>query len=163
MATPRIPNRTQADHLRQYRAVRTAFPGFTGRIGRNQSMTWTGWLQPTSDSPEYRVRVEYHPGRHPRVFVETPALDAGTPHLYRDGGNRFLCLYWPKEWDWYGSDRSIAGSIIPWAAVWLYYYEVWQCTGEWLGPSSHGPEPKSPQTGMTPEVRATTPRKEDNR
>jgi len=31
----------------------------------------------------------------------------------------------------------IATTILPWTALWLYYYELWLDTGKWLGPSSH--------------------------
>jgi hypothetical protein len=27
----------------------------------------------------------------------------------------------------------IATTIIPWLALWLYYYEVWLATGHWEG------------------------------
>ncbi len=64
------------------------------------------------------------------------------PHLYADGS---LCLYWPKEWRW-SRKAIIAETILPWAANWLLYYELWLDTGEWLGPSSHDPhkEPGDP-------------------
>lgn len=33
----------------------------------------------------------------------------------------------------------LANTIMPWAAMWLYYYEIWLVTDAWLGPSSpHG-------------------------
>ena len=28
-------------------------------------------------------------------------------------------------------------TIVPWASLWLYYYEVWHATGEWLGGGEH--------------------------
>jgi hypothetical protein len=28
---------------------------------------------------------------------------------------------------------KIATTIIPWLSLWLYYYEVWHATGEWMG------------------------------
>ncbi len=53
-------------------------------------------------------------------------------HRYPDGS---LCLYWPDEWGWTARE-SLAATIVPWTAFWLYYYELWLVTGEWLGPSS---------------------------
>jgi hypothetical protein len=29
-------------------------------------------------------------------------------------------------------------SIVPWTSLWLYYYEIWHATGEWLG-GGHDP------------------------
>ena len=40
--------------------------------------------------------------------------------------------------DW-RPDQKISEFIIPWIAVWLYFYEVWHITGEWLG-GGHEPE-----------------------
>jgi hypothetical protein len=36
----------------------------------------------------------------------------------------------------------IATTLIPWTALWLYYYELWLDTGKWLGPSSHASDSK---------------------
>ncbi len=41
-----------------------------------------------------------------------------------------LCLYLPGQWS---GEKPIAVTIVPWASVWLYFYEVWRATGEWLG------------------------------
>ena len=51
------------------------------------------------------------------------------PHMYRQ---ERLCLYLPNNGEWAPS-KPIATTIVPWTAVWLYYYEVWRATGEWLG------------------------------
>jgi len=32
---------------------------------------------------------------------------------------------------------STEETIVPWACLWLYYYEVWHTTGEWLGGGLH--------------------------
>lgn len=122
--------------------VRRVFPTFQPRLGRNRSVTWEGQLRPTSDSPGYGIRIIHEEHRVPRVFVVRPKLLPRAPHLYRD---RSLCLYWPKEWSWWNSSQSLAETLIPWTALWLYYYEIWQITGDWLGPSSHHtpPEPEA--------------------
>lgn len=116
--------------------IKQLFPGF--RYARqNGAAVWRGTLQPRESSPRYRVVIEYRQGKVPKVRVTWPPLPPTTPHLYAD---RTLCLYWPSEWRW-GRDQVIAETILPWAALWLYYYELWLDTGEWLGPSSHGPAP----------------------
>ena len=43
-----------------------------------------------------------------------------------------LCLYLPGTGEW-TSDKPIALTIVPWTSLWLYFYEVWRATGEWLG------------------------------
>lgn len=99
-----------------------------------------GTLQPRVTSPAYCLRVSYRLGEIPRVRVLRPKLVDGAPHLYADGS---LCLYWPKEWHW-APCEAIGETLLPWAALWLYYYELWLDTGEWLGPSSHV-SPKDPE------------------
>src|SRR5208337_144391 len=43
-----------------------------------------------------------------------------------------LCLYDPRDDDW-RSANSIADTIIPWAAEWLFFFEAWLLTGVWSG------------------------------
>ncbi len=94
---------------------------------------WRGTLQPSITSPEYLVKVQYKLNQIPKVWVLNPSLVPNTIHLYAENN---LCLYWPKEWRWQ-PDQLIAKTIIPWAASWLYFYELWLDIGEWLGSSSH--------------------------
>lgn len=112
--------------------IRRQFPGFTVKRDR-RAYIWYGDLQPTPLSPVYRVTVRYQLDDLPTVRVLSPTLVPNAPHLYRSGK---LCLYWPDEWRWSG-DELIAETILPWTASWLYYYELWLDTGDWLGPSSH--------------------------
>jgi len=93
---------------------------------------WRGTLQPTPESAAYEVRIIHEPDQVPAVFVERPLVRKDAWHRYRDGS---LCLYWSEEWRWTAGE-SLAQTIIPWTAFWLYYYELWLLTGEWLGPSS---------------------------
>lgn len=92
-----------------------------------------GELQPRITSPVYSVEIRYKYREFPKVRVVSPDLTDNPPHCYGDGT---LCLYWPKEWRWDPS-HLIADTILPWAALWLFYYELWLDTGKWLGPSSH--------------------------
>jgi hypothetical protein len=119
--------------------IRHRFPDFSAKRDR-RAYTWHGDLQPTLFSATYRVAVRYRLGELPSVRVLSPALAPNAPHLYRGGT---LCLYWPEEWRWRG-DALIADTILPWTASWLFHYELWIDTGEWLGPSSHyAPTPKA--------------------
>ena len=72
---------------------------------------------------------------------------------YPDGS---LCLYWPHEW-WWRSDCIIAETIIPWTASWLYFYELWLDTGEWLGPSSHSAPKREQPNANTTEHQLSSP------
>jgi hypothetical protein len=114
------------------------FPAFTRRTMPGAT-EWRGTLQPRDTSPAYKVAVKV---RHtvdavPQVRVLRPALAPNAPHLYGDGT---LCLYWPEEWHW-RHDALIAETILPWAVLWLFHYELWLDCGEWLGPSSHDASP----------------------
>lgn len=122
----------QLSVLQQHGRIRGAFPSFILQFRRGEAI-WTGTLQPRVTSPAYRIQVTYLLGGVPRVRVLSPELVRGAHHLYADGS---LCLFWPKEWRWKPAE-AIAETLLPWAAVWLYYYELWLDTGEWLGPSSH--------------------------
>lgn len=109
---------------------------------RGTRATWTGLLQPSAASGEYRVRVDYRLGDSPKVSVLSPPLrrreDGGPiPHVYP--GNR-PCLYLPRSGEW-DPNMFIAETIVPWTALWLLYYEGWLATGEWLGGGQH-PDPK---------------------
>lgn len=126
------PNRNAQHPLGQRRQMLELFPQFKSEVLRDGGVEWTGVLRPTSDSPAYTIRIVHAVDRSPKVFVSRPRLAAGAPHIYSDGS---LCLYWPDEWRWRASD-SIAETMVPWTAIWLYHYEVWLITGEWLGPSS---------------------------
>ncbi|MCB2160674.1 hypothetical protein KQH40_01155 [bacterium] len=118
--------------------IQKRFPQFS--VHRSEGWTiWRGKLQPRVISPEYEIEIRYLLGKIPKVWVISPYLVDKPPHIYNK--DKSLCLYWPKEWVW-ESNEFIATTIIPWVANWLYYYELWLDTGEWLGPSSHDNTPK---------------------
>ncbi|MBN4003604.1 MAG: hypothetical protein HWQ58_18080 [Nostoc sp. LPT] len=112
--------------------IRYRFPGFTYKRELGAGV-WRGTLQPSPLSQKYRVAVSYKLNSYPNVKVISPALSPKAPHLWTDGT---LCLYYPKESPWQ-RDMLIATTILPWTALWLYYYELWLDTGKWLGSSSH--------------------------
>lgn len=123
----------------QIGAMHTTFSQFSYRATRSGGLVWRGDLTPTFESPSYAVRIVHDPGRAPRVFVDNHDLDPGCRHLYPDDS---LCLYWPEEWTW-SRGESLTSTLLPWIAFWLYYYELWQETSDWLGPSSpHGLRPE---------------------
>jgi hypothetical protein len=124
--------RARENPLQQRVGMKSAFPQFRWRITRAGGVEWRGTLQPSHESPLYAIRIVHEPDRTPRTYVDRPEIRSDTWHRYPDGS---LCLYWPDEWGWTARE-SLAATIVPWTAFWLYYYELWLVTGEWLGPSS---------------------------
>ena len=53
--------------------------------------------------------------------------DGLIPHVFRNGA---LCLHYRWEWN---TRMDIGDTIIAWTSEWLYHYEMWHVTGEWLG------------------------------
>ena len=108
-------------------------------VSRGREYAWSGTIQPSSIGDVYTIRVSFALGDSPRVFVTDPPLrprgEEPIPHRYADGR---LCLYLPGEWT---SRQYIATTIVPWTATWLYYYEAWHATGEWLGGGVHPVDP----------------------
>lgn len=117
--------------------LRIYWPNFRSRVNEG-TLTAIGELQPTDISSTYTVEVTQDGGGSPDVKVLTPELKRGPndediPHMY---GQERLCLYLPGSGEW-KSDDPIALTIIPWASLWLYFYEIWQATNEWLGGGIH--------------------------
>lgn len=96
-------------------------------------------LKPTEDSQSYKLKisasvdstiVSIYPVK-PYIGREINGIKV--PHMYSDGS---LCLFYPGYDEWKYSD-SWAETLIPWASLWLYYYELWLMTGEWIGGGIH--------------------------
>jgi len=121
------PRRLSPAH--QALLVLKSFPGFEWREGGCRCVL-RGGLQPTETSDVYQVSIQYQPDKTPQVFVTSPEIDEDAPHLY---GDRSLCLFHPSIFDWHGG-RSLADYIVPWTAMWLYFYEKWEELGAWFGP-----------------------------
>jgi hypothetical protein len=115
--------------------VQGRFPNFAFELRGGHAGRWVGKLQPREASQTYTIAIDYRLGDVPHVRVLSPTLHPKAPHVYPDGT---LCLYWPEKWPWRRAEL-LAETIIPWAAVWLHYYELWLDTDKWLGPASpHG-------------------------
>lgn len=126
----RLPLPTQAELLKKH------FPFGTCWLALDR-LYWVGSLTPSDLSPSYTVRVKYDGRARADVTVIDPVLakrDGRLPHVFP--GDR-LCLHVPQEWD---VSMPLATTIIPWAAEWLYHYELWLPTGVWQG---GGHEPSS--------------------
>jgi hypothetical protein len=130
--------------VQQIPMMKKLYPEFSYHIRRSE-VNWDGSLTPTDGSRIYRIKLTYKPHDRPRVWVIDPGLQNGHDdkpvlHIYPDGD---LCLYQPFKREWRPNDY-IAETIVPWTSLWLYYYEVWQAIGEWLGGGEH-PVPRKPK------------------
>jgi len=121
----------------QYANVKKEYPQFKTSILKD-SLLIKGDLQPTPRSCTYQFKIRYYVGKRPKIKITNPELKRNfknekIPHVY--SGNE-LCLYYQqyKEFD---SKCKISDYIIPWISLWLYYYEIWHITGEWLGGGKH--------------------------
>lgn len=112
--------------------MRLQCPTFRTSI-REGTLRAVGHLQPDPLCRVYEVQIEYSATNAPEVRVLSPNLktrdDEFIPHMY---GQEKLCLYLPETGEW-SPDLPLATTIVPWTALWLYFYEVWHATGQWLG------------------------------
>ena len=109
----------------------SAHPELRMMISRN-CVTWRGEIQPSPISSIYAVVIEYRLRRRPKVRVIQPELQKGRsgneiPHTFSDGS---VCLH---RYEDSSPMMYISDTIVPWLALWLFYYEVWQATGQWVG------------------------------
>lgn len=119
--------------MQQMLRVKSLHPQFSVSVTARRAV-WIGEVRPSALSESYRVQVVYEQGRRPRISVLSPKLrrredDRPIPHTYPGD---FLCLYFPPAREWH-PNKFIAETIIPWISLWLFYYEGWLATGEWLG------------------------------
>ncbi len=113
--------------------MRLSFASFRTRVDGAWLIS-VGDVKPSALSASYRVEVRYKVGERPEIRVLSPELvrrEGGEriPHMY---GQETLCLYLPQSNEWSG-EMSLGHAVIPWISLWLYYYELWHATGEWLG------------------------------
>lgn len=107
---------------------------------RNGELTWEFNARPHPLSRSYQLRIRFKERGIPDVFVLSPNLNqlaAGRnlPHVYSTQPVR-LCLHFPRYDEW-TLDKSIAETIVPWAYLWLMYFEHWLATDEWQGGGKH--------------------------
>lgn len=104
----------------------------------SKSFVWRYKLQPQAHSDFYEIEIRYNDlWLYPKVFViNTLRLYPGKdklPHVF-DHAKQQICLNYYNEWD---KTRPISSYYVPWASEWLFYYEAWAITGEWLGGGIH--------------------------
>jgi len=116
-----------------------------GQLGRGQ-LTWTWQAAPSALSRIYTLHIKFKEGGTPKVFVDQPDLVAlaegrRLPHVYSESPIQ-LCLYLPSSDEWHGSSL-IANTVVPWATLWLYFFEEWLVSDDWKGGGEH-PNDDSP-------------------
>lgn len=125
--------------VNQNAQIQTSYPNFELKLTNNRNVyVWEGMLQPTPLSKMYKIKIEYKLGSSPKIYVISPSLKSfdGTtriPHAY--DLNR-PCTFLPGCGEW-TDQKLIAETVIPWTSLWLFYYEIWFSTGEWLGGGIH--------------------------
>ena len=119
----------------QRAAMRSRYPALTASRERGAAV-FSGALEPWGGGAAYDVAVRVFDWADPEVRVVRPAIRPGAPHVYDDDG--LLCLYHPRRRPWRLDDLA-ALTVVPWAQLWLYFYEAWLETGVWWGPEApHG-------------------------
>jgi hypothetical protein len=117
--------------------MKAYYPHFRLATGHGVA-TWIGSITPSALSETYQVKIVYKLNKTPEVTVLSPQLRNHTngkpiPHVYP--GNH-PCVYLPESGEWHPG-KFIAETIVPWISLWLYHYEIWHITGEWLGGGVH--------------------------
>lgn len=110
-----------------------------GDLRRGQ-LTWSFEARPTVLSRLYQLRIEFRQGDRPLVYVDGPNLHdladgRRLPHCYEQRPVR-LCLYFPPVGEW-RSYMRIDQTIVPWAILWLFYFEEWLLSDDWKGGGMH--------------------------
>lgn len=121
----------------QIKFLANEFPNGEVKSQTLRRLKWEMDIVPSPNSSCYRIRIDYTIGTPPKVYVIEPAVlkkaDGATllPHVF-DTEEQRLCLFYGRigEWD---SSMFLSRTIVPWASEWLYFYELWVITGEWLG------------------------------
>jgi hypothetical protein len=153
----------------QNASIRASFPGFQMCFDGMFVGAWEGSLTPNAKT--YRISILYFPRRYffetadianPRISVRVVSpeisLDPrGTgdlpPHIFLGKGGDFsLCLFDNRAGEWL-PDQSIADTIIPWAAEWLFYFEAWLHSGVWSGGGVHPQKRKAECLTNSPSCR----------
>lgn len=102
--------------------------------------TWRFSATPSPLSRDYDIRIEFKQGGRPEIFVDDPDLcmlarGRRIPHLYQQKPPK-LCLYLPKTVEWRPWMR-LDQTVVPWATLWLFYFEEWLVSDEWKGGGTH--------------------------
>jgi hypothetical protein len=121
----------------QLAALKAKIPGCDLYLNKNY-LRARGKIQPTPRSIWYSYEIKYRFRENITIFIKDPPIKTEfngkkAEHLYKDGS---LCLFFPKAKE-FDSKKLIVDYIVPWIALWLFFYEIWLVTGDWKGGGIH--------------------------
>lgn len=100
----------------------------------DNDLRWFCNLRPTPISDNYFIQLDYAIGGIPWFRVVAPDLYAPPgkclPHVHSDG---CICIYDCRESADEWKPWMELAIVVPWASLWLHYYETWITTGVWCG------------------------------
>jgi hypothetical protein len=131
--------RNLSSELQWFRLKSSPICKGSGAVRRGE-LTWDFDVRPSALSRVYRLRIRQRKHYSPDVYVLSPNLNdvangRWLPHVYSQKPVR-LCLHFPQYKEW-TLEKSIAETIVPWAYLWLFYFEHWLATDEWQGGGKH--------------------------
>ena len=135
---PRIPSPSLRERKRKFENIsrhlmRKHWPNFS-HSKQNDIHLYKGEIVSQIYEISYKVEITFTSfSSDPKVRISDPVIPKEVPHLNSDGS---LCLYKPTQINWSSLLFRIDSHIIPWTATWLYFYEVWEKTGDWKGPEA---------------------------
>jgi hypothetical protein len=123
----------------QIKSIQENWPNWKCWIQNKDSLILEGDIQPTIVSPHYIARIYYKPGINPEINIIEPKLilypgKNSLPHVYSKNGAP-LCLFFFYEFD--NRKDHLGETIIIWITWWLYFYEIWSQTGQWVARGTH--------------------------
>ena len=129
----------QLSAVHQYMRLKRDFPEGVGSVSMGK-LNWRQNMKPTPISNSYSLRIVYIPPLSPKVYVAKPCLidlapGRKLPHVYKQDPTQ-LCLYHPAHREWLPS-MFLSETILPWASLWLFYFEDWLATDDWKGGGEH--------------------------
>ncbi|GAB6393802.1 MAG: hypothetical protein MdMp024_0114 [Bacteroidales bacterium] len=113
----------------QIGAMKKHFPDFK-HYKKGNNVVFIGNLFVAPEIPIYTVSIECSVDNPPAVKEKKPVLHKNAPHTFTDNS---LCLYHWSNFKW-DNRKLITNEIIHWTIAWIYFYEYWLQTGEWIAP-----------------------------
>lgn len=129
----------------QFKNLKKYFECLPGSGIFSNKLIWIQEVKTSNNSKTYTLSIKYD-GSVPKVYINNQGLIKNKyekiPHTYKthyitaDNQIVQLCLFYPKYNEW-KPHMYISEYFVPWAIEWLYYYEAWRITGQWLGGGKH--------------------------
>ncbi|MCG7545946.1 hypothetical protein MHM93_17330 [Pseudoalteromonas sp. MM17-2] len=125
----------------QLLSLKRRYPHGKGEVKQHQ-LIWYCDLRLGDPYGTYRIKVTYKLNSAPSVFVISPNLYEITsgetpPHIYTFTQDKIkLCLFLPGSGEW-NRNKFLSDTVVPWASLWLIYFNGWLATNEWYGGGEH--------------------------